>query len=288
LSEFLKAIVLGVVQGLTEFMPVSSSAHLIIVPWLFDWDTPALNSLWFDVALHLGTLAAVIIYFAQDLIGLVRAGLSSIVERRIEPFFERKLAWMISIATIPAGIAGLLVEDSVESIFHTPGVDVAPQVMLMIAFMLAALGGALFLAERLARHIVPLEKISWRQAIAIGVAQMLALFPGVSRSGSTITAGLALGLRREAAARFSFLLSTPITFGAGVKSLLSIAQDIQAGTLGQADLALFAAGVAAAGISGYLCIHFLLRFLRRYSTGVFIYYRWALAILIVVVVFVRG
>jgi undecaprenyl-diphosphatase len=260
--EFLKAIILG--------------------------NNSALDGLWFDVALHLGTLTAVIIYFAQDLIRLVRAGLASMVERRIEPFFERKLAWVILVATIPAAVAGLLVEDWVESIFHAPDVDVAPQVMLMIAFTLAALGGALFLAERLARHVTPLEKISWRQAIAIGLAQMLALFPGVSRSGSTITAGLALGLQREAAARFSFLLSTPITLGAGVKSLVSITQDMQAGTLGQADLALFAAGVVAAGISGYLCIHFLLRFLRRYSTDVFIYYRWALALLIVAVVFLRG
>jgi undecaprenyl-diphosphatase len=160
--------------------------------------------------------------------------------------------------------------------------------MLMIAFMLAALGGALFLAERLARHVAPLEKITWPQAILIGLAQTLALFPGVSRSGSTITAGLALGLQRAAAARFSFLLSTPITLGAGVKSLVSIAQDMQTGALGQADLALFAVGVVAAGVSGYLCIHFLLRFLRRYSTDVFIYYRWALAALIVVVVFLRG
>jgi undecaprenyl-diphosphatase len=286
--EFLKAIILGVVQGLTEFMPVSSSAHLIIVPWLFGWDNQALGSLWFDVALHLGTLAAVIIYFAQDLIRLVRAGLLSIVERRIEPFFERKLAWMILVATIPAGIAGLWVEGWVESAFHAPGVEMAPRVMLMIAGMLAALGGALYLAERLARHITPFEKISWRQAIAIGLAQTLALFPGVSRSGSTITAGLALGLQRAAAARFSFLLSTPITLGAGVKSLVSIAQDMQVGTLGQADLALFAVGVAAAGVSGYLCIHFLLRFLRRYSTDVFIYYRWALALLIVAVVLLRG
>lgn len=285
--ELLKAICLGIVQGLTEFMPISSSAHLIIVPWFFGWNNPALSSLWFDVALHLGTLAAVLIYFAQDLLRLIGAGLASIRERRIGDDPYRKLAWLIVIATIPAGVAGLLIEDWVEAVFHASGEN-SPSVMLLIAGTLSLLGLALFLAERWARHTTPVEKLSLRQAVVIGLAQTLALIPGVSRSGSTITAGLAMGLQREAAARFSFLLATPITAGAGLKSLLNIYGEWQSGALATATLELFAVGILAAGISGYLCIHFLLQYLRRSSTDIFVYYRWALALLVVVTVWMRS
>jgi undecaprenyl-diphosphatase len=287
LIELLKAICLGIVQGLTEFMPISSSAHLIIVPWLFGWNNPALSSLWFDVALHLGTLFAVLIYFAQDLLRLIGAGLASIRDRRIGSDPYRKLAWLIVLATIPAGVAGLLIEDWVESIFHAGG-ETSPTSMLLIAGTLSLLALALFLAERWARHDTPIEKLSLRQALVIGLAQTLALIPGVSRSGSTITAGLAIGLQREAAARFSFLLATPITAGAGVKSLINIYGEWQSGALETAALELFAVGIIAAAISGYLCIHFLLQYLRRSSTDIFVYYRWALALLIIAVVWMRS
>jgi undecaprenyl-diphosphatase len=160
--------------------------------------------------------------------------------------------------------------------------------MLLIAGTLSLLALALFLAERWARHDTPIEKLSLRQALVIGLAQTLALIPGVSRSGSTITAGLAIGLQREAAARFSFLLATPITAGAGVKSLINIYGEWQSGALETAALELFAVGIIAAAISGYLCIHFLLQYLRRSSTDIFVYYRWALALLIIAVVWMRS
>jgi undecaprenyl-diphosphatase len=182
----------------------------------------------------------------------------------------------------------VLAESEVVSLFHKP--DAPHQIWAMVAMgiIIALLGALLFLAERLARHERGMSRLSLKDAILIGLAQALAIFPGVSRSGSTITAGLAVGLEREAAARFSFLLSAPIIAGAGAKSLLDIYQGLQAGAITQADLLLFPIGFIAAAISGYLCIKFLLRFLQKNPTDVFVYYRWALAALIIIVTLMRG
>jgi undecaprenyl-diphosphatase len=288
LMLILQAIVLGLVQGLTEFIPISSSAHLIIVPWLFKWTDPALTSLTFDVALHLGTLLAVLAFFAADWVRLIRAGVASLVERKIGADLDRRLAWLLLIGCIPGGIVGVLAESKIEKLFHEPNAPITASAMMVMAIIIALLGAALFVAERIARHERGLETLSLKDAIVIGLAQALAIFPGVSRSGSTITAGLAIGLQREAAARFSFLLSAPIIAGAGLKSLWDLYKGFQSGGIPQAELILFPVGFLVAAISGYFCIKFLLRFLQKNPADVFVYYRWALAALIVVVALLRG
>jgi undecaprenyl-diphosphatase len=284
----LQAIFLGIVQGLTEFIPISSSAHLVIVPWLFQWTDPALESLAFDVALHLGTLLALLVFFASDWVKLIRAGVASIVERKIGSDPDRRLAWLLVIGCIPGAIAGALFESTIEELFHAPNAPIQPAAMIAMGVIIALLGALLLMAERLARHERDMSGLSLRDAIWIGLAQALAIFPGVSRSGSTITAGLAVGLKRETAARFSFLLSAPIIAGAGAKSLLDIYQGLKTGAIAQADLILFPIGFIAAALSGYLCIKFLLRFLQKNPTDIFVYYRWALAALIIIVALVRG
>ncbi len=283
----LQAIVLGLVQGLTEFIPISSSAHLIIVPWLFGWTNPALTSLPFDVALHLGTLIAVLVYFSNDWLRLVRAGISSIVERSINNDPDKRLAWLLVVACIPGGSVGVLLESKISDWFHAPNEPIRPTAMIVMAIIIALLGGALLLAERLAKHVRNLDQLSFTDAIAIGLAQAVAVFPGVSRSGSTITAGLALGLERESAARFSFLLSAPIIAGAGAKSLIEIYGGISSGTIAQSDLILFPIGVITAAISGYLAIRFLMRYVQNHPTNIFVYYRWVLAVVIIFVALTR-
>lgn len=285
----LQAIILGIVQGLTEYIPISSSAHLIIVPWLFGWHDPALTSLSFDVALHMGTLLAVIWFFATDWTRLIRAALASLSERKIGTDPYRKLAWLLIIGCIPGGIAGVLGESKIDHLFHQPNVPIKPIAMIVMAIIIAALALALFIVERLARHIREMNSITLKDAIIIGLAQALAIFPGVSRSGSTITAGLALNLKREAAARFSFLLSAPIIAGAGLKSIWDLVQQYRGGTsFSSGELLLFPFGFVVAAISGYFCIKYLLRYLQQNSTDLFVYYRWGLAVLIIIVALVRG
>ncbi len=283
----LKAILLGLVQGLTEFIPISSSAHLVIIPWMFQWDDPALESLTFDVALHLGTLVALLGFFAKDWVRIFRAGVSSIVERTIGEDIDRRLAWFLVIASIPGGAIGLLFEHKIESWFHPSVGPIESTSIITMALIIALLGGLLLLAERMAAHLRRMNQITFRDSILIGLAQALAIFPGVSRSGSTITAGLALGLERETAARFSFLMSAPIVAGAGVKSLFEIYSGIQSGTISGSDFTLFVIGFFTAAISGYWCIKYLLRFLQTNPTNVFVYYRWALALVVLAVALTR-
>lgn len=283
-----QAILLGLVQGLTEFIPISSSAHLVIIPWLFGWEDKILASLPFDVALHLGTLVAVLLFFARDWARLIRAGVASLVERKVGDDPDRRLAWLLVVGCIPGGIVGVLAESKIEDLFHTPGAPHQASAMVVMAMIIALLGVLLLAAERFARHERGMGQLSLKDTILIGLAQALAVFPGVSRSGSTITAGLALGMERATAARFSFLLSAPIVAGAGLKSLWEIYRDIHAGVMAQADLILFPIGFIAAAASGYLCIKFLLRFLQKNPTDIFVYYRWALAALIVVVALARA
>lgn len=281
--NILQAIILGIVQGLTEFIPISSSAHLVIIPWVFNWNDPALESLTFDVALHLGTLVALIAFFWSDWGRLIKAGIASIVERKIGEDIDRRLAWYLVIGTIPGGIVGLLFEKKIEELFHPSEGAIVGSSMIWMAVIIALLGALLYLAERLAKHERTMNGVTFRDAILIGLSQALAIFPGVSRSGSTITAGLAVGLERETAARFSFLLSAPIIAGAGLKSLLDIYKGIHSGAIASADIVLFPAGFLAAAVTGYFCIKYLLRFLQNNSTNVFVYYRWALAVFVVIV-----
>ncbi len=279
--DIFQAIILGVIQGLTEFIPISSSAHLIIVPWLFGWQDPGLA---FDLALHLGTLVALLWFFASDWIRLLRAGIASIVERKIGDDVDRRLAWFIVIASIPGAIAGFLLEGKIEDWFHQPNAPHNSSPMLAMGVIIALLGAALFIAERIAKHLRGMKSLTLKDAILIGVAQAFAVFPGVSRSGATITAGLFLNLTRETAARFSFLLSAPLIAGAGAKSMLDVARK----GMPTSELIFFGVGFLVAMLSGYLCIRFLLRFLQRNSTDLFVYYRWLLAGLVIAFALMRG
>jgi undecaprenyl-diphosphatase len=285
----LQAILLGIIQGLTEFIPISSSAHLVLIPWLFKWTDPALTSLSFDVALHLGTLAAVLAFFWKDWIRLIGAWFTSIKERKIAGDPDRKLAWFIVLGCIPGGIAGVLFEGKIDELFHQPGQPISQGAILLMAAIIAFMACLLLVADKVARHARDTKDMTFKDCLWIGLAQALAIFPGVSRSGSTITAGLALGLKREAAARFSFLLGAPIIFGAGLKSLWDLFQEMQAGTgLAGTSLALFPIGIVVAGISGFFCIKYLLKFLQNHNNNIFVIYRWALAILVAAVALIRG
>jgi undecaprenyl-diphosphatase len=273
----LQAALIGILQGLTEFIPVSSSAHLELAPWIAGWQSDGLlGSLSFDVFLHLGTLLALLGYFAGDWLRLLRAAWASIRERRISRDPDRRLAWLLILATIPAGLIGFLGEDWIDKNLHTDN----DEVRLAIAAFVVVGAIALWLADRLGSRRREIDGLSVPGAVTIGLSQALALLPGISRSGATISTGLALGLSRESAARFSFLLATPITLGAGLygsRKLLDVSHT------GVEWLAI-AAGFAGAAISGMLAIGFLLSWLRHRSVTVFSIYRLLFAGLVVVLV----
>ena len=268
----MQAIVLGITQGVTEFAPISSSGHLIIVPWLFDWPiltNPDLNKT-FDVALHIGTLVGALVYFRHDVARYLAAWVRSIGARRIRTMDER-LAWALVIGTIPAVIAGATLESFIQDELGQPW---------LIAIMLAVFGVVLYvvdLAMATRRH---LGDVGVRDGLMMGVAQALALQPGVSRSGVTMTAGRLLTFDRETAARFSFLLSLPVIAGAGLyKGVQLIGDGLPAGMAGP-----FVAGMVSSAISGFLVIAFLLRYLRRHDFALFMWFRIAVAALIIVVI----
>ena len=267
----IQALVLGIVQGLTEFLPVSSSGHLIIVPFLLGWDDPFITSLQFSVMIHLGTLAALLVYFRKDWARLIPAGQATLRDRSFRGDPERRLAWLLLASTIPAALVGFLFDDVIEERFRFIG---------PVTVMLVVGGAILWLAERHGRRDKGVADLSFATAIGIGAAQALALVPGISRSGISISAGLFAGLDREAAARFSFLMATPITLGAGLWE----ARKLLSGETGIGfEVAPLVIGVLASLISGFLAIAVLLRFLRRYPTHVFVLYRVLLAAVVVVV-----
>lgn len=276
----IQAGIIGLIQGLTEFIPVSSSAHLEIVPWIFGWDDDGIvGTLAFDVFLHLGTLVALLAYFFRDWIRYIGAWFASLRDRRIEGDPDRRIAWLLLVATIPAAVIGFVAEGFIEETFHGDS-DAA---RLAIAGFLVIGGALLYAADRFGRRTRDMEAISAPAAVTIGLTQALALLPGISRSGATLTAGLALGLKREAAARFSFLLATPITFGAGLYGSRRLFEE----SLTQNEWLAIGVGFAAAAVSGLLAIGFLLAWLRRRSVAVFSLYRLGFAVLIVVLVLVR-
>jgi undecaprenyl-diphosphatase len=274
-----QALVLGIVQGLAEFIPISSSAHLIIVPWLFGWPDYGLS---FDVALHAGTLLALLVFFWRDWVRLIKAWWASIVERKVAGHTDRALAWIVIVATIPGGLAGVLFESRIEDVFHTASNQ--KLAMIIVAGLIVALALLLWLADRIAQQAQSMEGITLREGIIIGLAQMLAILPGVSRAGSTITAGLFTGLTREAAARFSFLLGTPIIAGAALKAAYDM---LKQGLPGSESIAILV-GFASAAIVGFLCIKFLLAYLQRGTMRPFVYYRFAIAAVIVGLVIFRA
>jgi len=260
--DTLQAIILGAIQGLTEFIPISSSAHLIVVPWLFRWEPFGLT---FDVALHLGTVFALLAYFWRDWYELLRDYARTTRLGRmmgLKPAStSTMLVWPIVIASIPAAVAGKFLEHTIENQIRSN--------FLLVGIVTISLGVLLFLADRFGAKRRPAEGVTLKDWLIIGVAQALAIIPGVSRSGITITAGLACGLQRDAAARFSFLLGAPIILGAAIYEM----PDALRSGLTAADLLPFGVGIAASAIVGYLCIGFLMSYLRTRSTGLFVGYR---------------
>jgi undecaprenyl-diphosphatase len=250
----LHAIILALLQGLTEFLPISSSAHLILMPTLFDWEDQGLA---FDVAVHVGTLLAVVAYFRHDLVRLLSAWLQSLAGKGMTT--EARLAWLVVLGTLPVVLAGLLLHDLIETSLRSP---------LVIAVTTIVFALLLGWADRNSRHLRDEYTLGLKDVLVIGLAQALALVPGTSRSGITMTAALALGLTRSAAARFSFLLSIPVIALAGgyeTKKLLQLAEPVAWDTL--------LLGTAVAGISAFLCIHFFLRLIERIGMLPFVVYR---------------
>jgi undecaprenyl-diphosphatase len=271
--QLLQAALLGVVQGLTEFLPVSSSAHLILVREVLGWrllDDPHWNMI-FDVSAHAGTFAALVAYFWGDIRRLVSAFFVSL-RSGLGDVPDRRLAWILLVATVPGGLAGWLGQDAIESFFR--------QAPMLVATLLVIFGLILWAADRLGRRAREFGEVGWLDGMLIGCAQALALAPGVSRSGITMTVGLARGMTREAAARFSFLLCTPIVGAAAVFGLKDVAGSLSA--LPQGSLPTLAVGFVCAAGSGYLCIHYFLRYLERRALEPFIVYRVAVGIVLLV------
>ena len=270
-----QAIILAVLQGLTEFLPVSSSAHLILIPKLLHWPDQGLS---FDVALHAGTLVAVLLYFLRDWIELTLAGLGFNYPPRagaVQVIHNRRMFWYLVAATIPGAIVGFLFEKQIEEKLRDPK-------PIAIAMILVAL--LMWYAEYVSKLDRGMEDVSFIDSILIGTAQALALFPGVSRSGITITTGLFRGLTREAAARFSFLLSTPIIAGAAAKELPKLIKLHHAGQL-DIPVSTLAIAVVVSAIVGYLVIAFFLRYLQTQTLKIFIYYRIVFGIVVLVLAF---
>ncbi|MFZ5597812.1 MAG: undecaprenyl-diphosphatase UppP [Bacillota bacterium] len=257
-----ESVVMGIVQGLGEFLPISSSAHLVLTPWIMGWKDPGLS---FDVALHVGTLIAVLSYFWRDWLVLLHDGL---LDRKTR---DGRMFWYLVVATVPGAAFGYLFEDYVATIFRNP---------MLIGIMLIIMGVFLFLADNFSSSRKGLFEIGWKESLVIGLSQAFAIIPGVSRSGVTMTAGRLMGLDRETTARFSFLLSTPIIFGAGV---------MQFKDLTPSDFTVpFAVGVLVSAVVGFIAIKFLLRFLVTNSFGIFVVYRFILGAAVIALYLFRG
>jgi undecaprenyl-diphosphatase len=264
----LQAIALGIIQGLSEFLPISSSAHLTLAPWLFGWEDPGLA---FDVALHFGTLLAVLWYFRMEWLTLIKAAFGIVTTGRVETPEKRKVVYLI-IATIPGAIGGLLLQSRAESAFRDPQ---------LIAIALIVMGLILWAVDRSVDQRRVLGEMRWIDSLLIGLAQVIALIPGVSRSGSTITSARGLRFDRESAAEFSFLMSMPIIAAAvvieGPKALH------ESGFSNE-----LMSGILASAISGWLAISILMRYVSKHSYGIFAFYRVALGIAVLVVLHARG
>ncbi len=269
-----QAVILALVQALTEFLPISSTAHLYLFPWLFGWGDPGLT---FTMVVHAGTLVGVVLYFFRTWITLGLNGLGLRYPASASPDEQRsarRMFWFIAAATVPAALAGVLLERHIETTFRTP---------LLMGAMLIGVGLLMWYAESRSALTRGMDSISLGDAVTIGVAQSLALVPGVSRSGITITAGLFLGLTREAAARFTFLLSTPIIAGATAKKLLDLWQQPMSG---EAATVLWAAAITSA-VSGYLVIAFFMRYLQTRTLKIFIVYRILFGIFVLLLAFLQ-
>jgi undecaprenyl-diphosphatase len=268
----LQVIVLAVVQGLTEFLPVSSTAHLYLTSWLLGWDDGGLT---FDIALHIGTLLAVVVYFFKDWMQILAQGFGIRHGRDEELKHNHMLLWLMAIGTVPVGIAGLLFNKQAETVWRNPYV---------IGVMLIVVGVLMAYAERVGRRIRDLSSLNLPDALGIGAAQALAVVPGTSRSGITISAGLFLNLTREGAARFSFLLSTPAIALAAGKAVYEMHKHGGMHALVERN---FLVGVAVSALSGCIVIAWFLRYLRRSGLRPFVYYRIVFGIIVLALAFIR-
>ena len=258
-------IVLAIIQGITEFLPVSSSAHLALAPWLLGWRDQGLV---FDIALHFGTLAAVILYFFRDWVQIIAQGFGASYPHDAEISRNRRLLWLLAAATVPVGVVGVLFQDYVETVLRSP---------FVIGSMLIAIGLLMGAADRAARCRKDIGSVSWLDAMVIGVAQALAIVPGTSRSGITITAALFRDLRRSPAARFSFLLSTPAIGGAALLAFLDL---VKQGGIAPDMRVPFAVGVVVSAATGCLVIRYFLRFLNHHTLKFFVAYRVVFGIMV--------
>jgi undecaprenyl-diphosphatase len=265
--EILAAAILGIIQGLTEFLPISSSAHLLIVPWLFGWNPEGID---FDVALHIGTAFSIIAFFWKDWMLLARETMIGLKERAPFGNSHRKLAWFLIVGTIPALILGLSLEKKIETQLRSP---------LITVFTLAIFGLLLLYAEKRSRQNRTIENYTWTDSISIGLSQALALIPGVSRSGITITTAMLRNSDRISAARFSFLLSTPVIVGAGLLKALHLVKAVLHPVIGATPIqwTVLGIGTLTAALTGFLCIKFFLRYLQTKSFVPFVVYRLFLA-----------
>lgn len=263
----LQAVVLGLVQGLGEFLPISSTAHLVLAPWFFRWPDPGLT---FDIALHLGTLAAVLVFFWRDWVRLIAAAWYGLLKGVVTT--ESRLFWYLVAAVIPGGVFGVLLDDLAEHALRSP---------LLIAMMLIIMGLVLYWADRHGSRRYGIEQVGLWSGLLIGLSQAVALIPGVSRSGITMAAGMAVGLNREASARFSFLLSAPIILGAGLVKVPELLM-----TPGAVNLS-FVVSVIVSALSGMAAIGFLLNYLQRKNFLPFVWYRLLLGALVLIVILVR-
>lgn len=269
-----QALLLGVLQGATEFLPISSSGHLVLFPWLLNWQLASEGNLAFDVLVHLGTLLAVIVYFWQDIVQILLAVWNGIKQRDFLGTENARLGWYIIIGSIPAGVIGILLDDWFESIFSKP---------LVAAIGLLITSGFLLAAERIGKKQATLKSMKWQDAVKIGMGQALAIMPGISRSGSTISTGLLLGINRSDAARFSFLLGIPVIASAGGLQLIRLFSE---GNI-EGQLSILVIGFISAAIVGYLAIRLLLGLVKRRSLVVFSYYCFILAVFSLVVYAIR-
>ncbi len=259
-----QSIILGAVQGITEFLPVSSSGHLVAIPYIFNWNY---NGLTFDVALHLGTLIALIVFFWRDWVIILK---NAFTPKEAAVKYPRNFLWQILVATIPAAIIGVAIDKYVEHYFHQP---------LLLALNFVVFGLLLWIVDARAKQSLKVDKLGYKNSFMVGLAQSVALIPGISRSGITIIAGRSIGLNREDAARFSFLLAFPATLGAfALKAKDMAAHDINFA---------FIAGVITAAIFGVLAIKFMFNFLKKSDYSIFAYYRFVFAIILASVYFLR-
>lgn len=267
-----QVILLAIVQGFTEFLPISSTAHLFLTSWLLGWEAQALE---FDIALHAGTLAAVLVYFYKDLVQIVRQGLGMNGGSDPKLRQNRALMWLIGLGTIPVGVAGIAFGDYAETAWRNP---------ILMAVMLIGVGVVMWVADRRAGKGRDLANVNAADAVSIGLAQALAIVPGTSRSGVTITAGLFRGMDRETAARFSFLLSTPAIAAAAAKAFYDLVK--QGGIAPDMRMA-FVVGVVVSGLTGWAVIAWFLRYLRHRSLAFFVYYRIVFGIIVLALAFYR-